>query len=343
MTQSGTSTVNPTLNVIGGDGITANANDIEVDSTVVRTSGKQTIGGTKTFSSNIVVPVTPSISTNAASKNYVDTQLAGSGVLIFQGGYNASTNSPDLDSNPSASIKKGWSYVVTADGSFFSEQVRAGDFLIANQDAPTALDEWTTVQSNIDLATTSTPGIASFSSASFAVSAAGQVTIKTGGVSDAQLASTFNKIIGTDSDINTSGITVIDQLNMTDGVIQSHSTRSLPGANQTTVGVVEMANTTETTAGTSTTLAISPATLRDAIEREGYTASFPSTNSQTSFTISAGTHKLGTDPLVVQVYGKSGAQVFMDTTVDPTSGDIELSWTTAVSANEFEIAVKRVR
>tara|TARA_R100001463_G_scaffold19673_1_gene48311 strand:+ start:5383 stop:7680 length:2298 start_codon:yes stop_codon:yes gene_type:complete len=343
MTQSGTSTVNPTLNVIGGDGITANANDIEVDSTVVRTSGNQTIGGTKTFSSNIVVPVTPSISTNAASKNYVDTQLAGSGVLIFQGGYNASTNSPDLDSNPSASIKKGWSYVVTADGSFFSEQVRAGDFLIANQDAPTALDEWTTVQSNIDLATTSTPGIASFSSASFAVSAAGQVTIKTGGVSDAQLASTFNKIIGTDSDINTSGITVIDQLNMTDGVIQSHSTRSLPGANQTTVGVVEMANTTETTAGTSTTLAISPATLRDAIEREGYTASFPSTNSQTSFTISAGTHKLGTDPLVVQVYGKSGAQVFMDTTVDPTSGDIELSWTTAVSANEFEIAVKRVR
>ncbi len=40
-----------------------------------------------------------------------------------------------------------------------------------------------------------------------------------------------NTIIGTDSDINTSGAVVVDQLNMTDGVIQSHSTRTLTLAN----------------------------------------------------------------------------------------------------------------
>jgi hypothetical protein len=45
------------------------------------------------------------------------------------------------------------------------------------------------------------------------------------------VTSSGNTIIGTDSDINTSGATVVDQLNMTDGVIQSHSTRTLTLAN----------------------------------------------------------------------------------------------------------------
>jgi len=65
----------------------------------------------------------------------------------------------DLDSSPSSSIKKGWTYTVTADGTFFTEQVRVGDVLIAEQDAPTALANWTTVQNNIDLADLTTVGI----------------------------------------------------------------------------------------------------------------------------------------------------------------------------------------
>ena len=98
------------------------------------------------------------IPTSAAVKDYVDSSIVGG--LVYQGGYNAATNTPNLDSNPSPNtIKKGWTYTVTADGSFFTEQVRVGDVLIAENDAPTTLAEWTTVQNNIDLASLTQVGI----------------------------------------------------------------------------------------------------------------------------------------------------------------------------------------
>ena len=43
-----------TLNVGGGDGISVSGDSIAVDSSVVRTSGNQSIGGTKTFTSSII-------------------------------------------------------------------------------------------------------------------------------------------------------------------------------------------------------------------------------------------------------------------------------------------------
>jgi len=137
--------------------------------------------GTIDMGANKILDVAdPTAAQDAATKNYVDTNIVGN--LVFQGGYNAATNTPDLDSSPSASIKKGWAYVVTAAGSFFTETVEVGDFLFAQSDAPTALADWVTVQNNIGIATTTTPGIASFADASFAVSAAGQVTLDDSGV-----------------------------------------------------------------------------------------------------------------------------------------------------------------
>lgn len=340
----GTITTSGTLTVSGGDGLNQTSTGLEVDNTVVRTSGAQTLAGVKTFSALPTIPLTPSATTDAASKNYVDTQLAGSGVLIFQGGYNAATNSPDLDSNPSSSIKKGWSYVVTNDGSFFTEQVRAGDFLIANQDAPTALAEWTTVQSNIDLASTTTPGIASFSSDNFAVSAAGQVTVKNGGININELDFTPNTIIGTDSDIDTSGVEVVDQINVTDGVIQSMSKRTLPDATEGARGVAETASQAEVDAGTSgTQLMVTPATLKTHLDKQDFTATFPST-AAASTSIAAGTHGLGTGPFIVQCYiVASGAQVQLDITVNPSTGAITLATESNQTANSLRVVVMKIR
>ena len=128
----------------------------------------------------IVELATPTVGTDAATKQYVDDSVVGG--LIYQGGYNAATNTPNLDATPISGIKKGWTYTVTADGLFFTEQVRVGDVIIAEQNTPTVLADWTTVQSNVDLATTTEVGVASFSSTNFAVSAAGQVTVKDNGI-----------------------------------------------------------------------------------------------------------------------------------------------------------------
>ena len=63
LTGGGQLNANRTLNVGAGDGISVAADSVAVDATVVRTTGDQTIGGTKTFSSTI----SGSIDGNAAT------------------------------------------------------------------------------------------------------------------------------------------------------------------------------------------------------------------------------------------------------------------------------------
>lgn len=99
----------------------------------------------------------PTDAQDAATKQYVDDSNAGQ--LVYQGGYNANTNVPNLDDTPTITINTGFTWTVTADGLFFTEQVRVGDLIIANVDSPTTLSDWTTVQNNIDLADLTTVGI----------------------------------------------------------------------------------------------------------------------------------------------------------------------------------------
>ena len=96
------------------------------------------------------------IPTSAAVKAYADSLIVGG--LIYQGSYDATLNNPDLTTSPN-SILQGWTYTVTVEGTFFGEQLRAGDVLIAEENDPSALTDWTTVQNNIDLASALQVGI----------------------------------------------------------------------------------------------------------------------------------------------------------------------------------------
>ena len=128
-------------------------NNVTLGGDLTVSGGDITLGGT----GRIQGVDTVSAGTDAVNKTYVDNAVVGN--LVFQGGYDAANNTPDLDSSPSSSIKKGWAYVVTAAGNFFTETVEVGDFLIAQQDAPTTLANWVTVQNNVGLATLTNVGI----------------------------------------------------------------------------------------------------------------------------------------------------------------------------------------
>ena len=71
----------------------------------VSTVGDLTVGGgdiTLSGTGRIQGIDTVSAGTDAVNKTYVDNSVVGN--LVFQGGYNAASNTPDLDSNPSSSI-----------------------------------------------------------------------------------------------------------------------------------------------------------------------------------------------------------------------------------------------
>ena len=308
-------------------------------------TGNVSIGGNK-----ITGLATGTAGTDAV--NLAQMQSAVAGVGVFQGGYNASTNTPALTGASNVALTQGDFFVVTTDGTFFTESLEVGDLIFANSDitasSSPALSDYTVVIQDQNIAGVGATdgatekGVAGFSSASFAGTANGFITIKAGGISDAQLAETYNQIIGTDSDINTSGVVVIDQLNMTDGVIQSHSTRTLPDSTYGARGVAETATQAEVDAGTAGEhLMVTPATLKTHLDKRTYVASGPATQTS-SFSVTAGTHGLGTGPFITQVYNAGGFEVKVQTEYNTTSGNVDFSWTNNITANSLKFIIMKV-
>lgn len=85
---------------------------------------------------------------NSGANETITVASTAAGAMTYEGGYNASTNTPDLDTSPSG-ILAGEMYTVTAAGTFFTEDVIAGDALISNTANPTLLSDWTVLQDNL--------------------------------------------------------------------------------------------------------------------------------------------------------------------------------------------------
>lgn len=77
--------------------------------------------------------------------------------MNFKGAYNAVTNTPDLEggsydpnyTTATVAILKGDTYVISANGTFYTEAVQIGDMIIAKEDNATTLAQWVVVNKNI--------------------------------------------------------------------------------------------------------------------------------------------------------------------------------------------------
>ena len=146
--------------------------------------------------------VDPTNAQDAATKQYVDDSVVGG--LVYQGGYNASTNSPALSGASNIALTKGWVYTVTVAGTFIGTAVEIGDVIIvetdiaANSNPP--VTDFTIVQRNVDLATNTVAGIASFPTANgFATMTGGAAQLSAGAAVSALGSASETVTITTDA------------------------------------------------------------------------------------------------------------------------------------------------
>ena len=262
--------INPAVVITAGEGIVNNDNDV-------------------------------TLPTSAAVKSYVDASVAGG--LIYQGGYNAATNTPNLDATPIAGIKTGWTYTVTVEGLFFTEQVRVGDVLIAEINSPTTLADWTTVQNNIDLADLSTIGI-------------GNVNAGTGiGVSYSNgTATVSNTDLGSSQSIF----------------------KNVAVSGQSTIVADNNNDTLTVVAGAGITLATNSATDTLTITASPDATSFASTVTATATV----THNLNTKDVIIQLYDTvTNDTVYADVT-RPTVNTVTVTFASAPT-NSVRVLIQK--
>jgi len=247
------------------------------------------------------------ISTTLTTKGYVDGEISSAiaGQLVFQGGYDASTNPPT-----GTGILKGYTYVVTTagsgtGGSFWSVPLEVGDLIIAESDQPTTESDWTEVNKNIDIATTSTVGVVQPSLANFAISSAGLLTIKNNGVT-----------LGTE----TTGNYV--------ATISGGTNVSVSGG---------------TGEGSTPSISVSNSSIDNRITNRQY-AGLIGNGALTDVPVTSSTHGLGTDSsqFMVQLVQVSNGETVHAEVTRGASGLVTIGFTTAPATNAIRVLINKI-
>ena len=164
-------------------------NDLTVGGEIVQTS----TGNENNFNSPLNMNNTKllGVATGTAGTdgvNLAQVELLVAGVGVFQGSYNAATNSPALEGASNVALDQGDYFVVSVSGSFLGEALEPGDFIFANNaiaaNSTPALSNYTVVQADDNVAGAGATdgatqkGVSGFDSENFTVSTNGWVQLK---------------------------------------------------------------------------------------------------------------------------------------------------------------------
>lgn len=270
--------------------------------------------------------------------NLAQVQSLVAGVGVFQGGYNATTNSPALTGASNVALNQGDFFVVTTGGTFFTETVEVGDLIFANSDIPASsspsLSDYTVVIADQNIAGAGSTdggtqkGVAGFYNGDFSVTANGFVTIS-------------NVNLGT----QTTGNYVATITEGTGIDVTGSGTES--AAVQVTLDLNELTATTTPTHlagndGSGNTRKFTIANIATEISSANSFAGL--IGGSTSIGITSGTHGLGTDSsafMVQLVEVSTGATVYADVTRG-ASGLVTIDFAVAPGANSIRVLIQKI-
>jgi len=291
------------------------ANDLTVDGVIIQTeaSSGSPAAPLNIFAGQVQVP-TATLGGNAPNLAQVNLLIAGVGV--FQGSYNADTNSPALSGGSNVALNLGDYFVVSVagnNGGYFPS-LEPGDFIFADAaigaGTSPAVSAYTVVQADANIAGSGTTdgntekGVSGFDSANFTVSSNGWVQLNNQSITPATYGSATKTV---SLAINADGITTT----------AAQQDIAIPASQITNFC----------------------AAVDACVADNGVTANIGD-GSATAYII---THNLATRNVIVSCYRNSAPfdTVFMDVERTNTN-NVTLRTTTALTTNEISVIITKV-